>query len=296
MLFDLDRPGRPRARATSSPAPRASCSATASNSSAARVRPGAISGVRSGHGVHTTTCQLGSVRARGGTMPRRKGTTAFGVDIGGSGIKGAIVDLDRGDLATERVKYLTPHPSTPQAVADVVARLVREAGWTGELGCDVPGGDQARGGAERRERGQELDRHRRRQGLHRHHRLRRHRAQRRRRGRARRGPLRRGQGRGRRGHPAHLRHRDRQRAAAGRQAGAQHRARPPGAGRARRGEAARPRRRRTTRACRTSSGPSGCSATCGTWRSCSPRTCSWSAAGSARTRRSGCRCWTCGPR
>jgi polyphosphate glucokinase len=71
-------------------------------------------------------------------VPRRKATTAFGVDIGGSGIKGAIVDLDRGDLATERVKYLTPHPATPEAVADVVARLVREAGWSGELGATFP--------------------------------------------------------------------------------------------------------------------------------------------------------------
>jgi len=71
-------------------------------------------------------------------VPRRKANTAFGVDIGGSGIKGAMVDLGRGDLATERVKYLTPHPSTPEAVADVVARLVREAAWTGELGATFP--------------------------------------------------------------------------------------------------------------------------------------------------------------
>ena len=71
-------------------------------------------------------------------MPRRKPTTAFGVDIGGSGIKGAIVDLDKGDLATERMKFLTPHPSTPEAVAEVVARLVRDAGWSGELGATFP--------------------------------------------------------------------------------------------------------------------------------------------------------------
>jgi len=71
-------------------------------------------------------------------VSRRKARTGFGVDIGGSGIKGALVDLDRGDLATERVKYLTPHPSTPEAVADVVARLVREAGWSGELGVTFP--------------------------------------------------------------------------------------------------------------------------------------------------------------
>ena len=71
-------------------------------------------------------------------LSRRKARTGFGVDIGGSGIKGALVDLDRGDLAAERVKYLTPHPSTPEAVADVVARLVREAGWSGELGVTFP--------------------------------------------------------------------------------------------------------------------------------------------------------------
>jgi polyphosphate glucokinase len=69
---------------------------------------------------------------------RRTTTTAFGVDIGGSGIKGAIVDLDKGDLATERVKYLTPNPSTPEAVAEVVARLVKEAGWSGDLGATFP--------------------------------------------------------------------------------------------------------------------------------------------------------------
>ena len=71
-------------------------------------------------------------------MPRMKTSTAFGVDIGGSGIKGAVVDLEKGDLAAERVKYLTPVPSTPKAVAEVVARLVEEAGWTGELGATFP--------------------------------------------------------------------------------------------------------------------------------------------------------------
>jgi polyphosphate glucokinase len=64
--------------------------------------------------------------------------TAFGVDIGGSGIKGAIVDLATGELRTERVKYATPHPSTPQAVAAVVARLVSGAGWAGEVGATFP--------------------------------------------------------------------------------------------------------------------------------------------------------------
>jgi polyphosphate glucokinase len=49
---------------------------------------------------------------------------AFGIDIGGSGIKGAPVDLAAGDYADKRTRIPTPQPSTPQAVVDVLARLV----------------------------------------------------------------------------------------------------------------------------------------------------------------------------
>ncbi|GGL06761.1 polyphosphate--glucose phosphotransferase [Streptomyces flaveus] len=63
----------------------------------------------------------------------------FGVDIGGSGIKGAPVDLDRGGLAHERHKVLTPHPSTPDAVADGVKEVVGHFGWTGPVGVTFPG-------------------------------------------------------------------------------------------------------------------------------------------------------------
>ncbi|MEU1080090.1 polyphosphate--glucose phosphotransferase [Streptomyces sp. NPDC005908] len=63
----------------------------------------------------------------------------FGVDIGGSGIKGAPVDLDKGDLAQERCKVLTPHPATPDAVADGVKEVVDHFGWTGPVGITFPG-------------------------------------------------------------------------------------------------------------------------------------------------------------
>ncbi|MFF0159132.1 polyphosphate--glucose phosphotransferase [Streptomyces sp. NPDC005263] len=63
----------------------------------------------------------------------------FGVDIGGSGIKGAPVDLDRGDLAQERFKVLTPHPATPDGVADGVRQVVENYGWTGPVGLTFPG-------------------------------------------------------------------------------------------------------------------------------------------------------------
>ncbi|MFE3639070.1 polyphosphate--glucose phosphotransferase [Streptomyces cellostaticus] len=63
----------------------------------------------------------------------------FGVDIGGSGIKGAPVDLDRGDLAQERCKVLTPHPATPDGVADGVKQVIDHFGWTGPVGLTFPG-------------------------------------------------------------------------------------------------------------------------------------------------------------
>ncbi|MBK3628398.1 polyphosphate--glucose phosphotransferase [Streptomyces asoensis] len=63
----------------------------------------------------------------------------FGVDIGGSGIKGAPVDLDKGDLAQERHKVLTPHPATPSGVADGVREVVEHFGWTGPVGLTFPG-------------------------------------------------------------------------------------------------------------------------------------------------------------
>lgn len=49
---------------------------------------------------------------------------AFGIDIGGSGIKGAPVDLKKGELAADRLRIPTPQPSTPEAVADTVAELL----------------------------------------------------------------------------------------------------------------------------------------------------------------------------
>jgi polyphosphate glucokinase len=63
---------------------------------------------------------------------------AFGIDIGGTGIKGALVDVATGELATERRRFATPQPATPTAVAEVVAQLVSEAGWNGVVGATFP--------------------------------------------------------------------------------------------------------------------------------------------------------------
>jgi len=64
---------------------------------------------------------------------------ALGVDIGGSGVKGAVVDLKRGELVGERLRYETPDNSHPDAVAAVVSRIVNDLSWTGPIGCTFPG-------------------------------------------------------------------------------------------------------------------------------------------------------------
>jgi polyphosphate glucokinase len=63
----------------------------------------------------------------------------FGVDIGGSGIKGCLVDLDKGELQGERLRIETPQPSLPEPVYDVVARIVDHFDWQGRIGVTFPG-------------------------------------------------------------------------------------------------------------------------------------------------------------
>jgi polyphosphate glucokinase len=63
----------------------------------------------------------------------------FGVDIGGSGIKGCLVDLEKGELHGERLRIETPQPALPQAVYDVVGRIVGSFEWQGRVGVTFPG-------------------------------------------------------------------------------------------------------------------------------------------------------------
>lgn len=63
----------------------------------------------------------------------------FGVDIGGTGIKGAPVDLDKGALSDERYKIDTPQPATPESVIAGVHEVVGHFGWSGPVGVTFPG-------------------------------------------------------------------------------------------------------------------------------------------------------------
>ena len=62
----------------------------------------------------------------------------LGLDIGGSGIKGAVVDSKTGKFLSKRHRLPTPKPATPEAVSDTVAAMIDEFGWSGPVGCSFP--------------------------------------------------------------------------------------------------------------------------------------------------------------
>jgi polyphosphate glucokinase len=63
----------------------------------------------------------------------------LGIDIGGSGVKGAIVNTKKGELITERYRIPTPQPATPEAVAEVIKKIVEHFEWDGPVGAGFPG-------------------------------------------------------------------------------------------------------------------------------------------------------------
>lgn len=63
----------------------------------------------------------------------------LGIDVGATGIKGALVDINKGELITERIKYPTPKPATPQAMTEVMKKLVADFDWKGKpVGIGFP--------------------------------------------------------------------------------------------------------------------------------------------------------------
>ena len=62
----------------------------------------------------------------------------LGIDIGGSGIKGALVNTESGKILGERVRIATPLPAKPDPVAQATADLVRRFDWHGPIGCGFP--------------------------------------------------------------------------------------------------------------------------------------------------------------
>lgn len=62
----------------------------------------------------------------------------LGIDIGGSAVKGAPVDVEKGQLVSERFRVKMPRPSVPGPVADCLVEIVRHFGWKGPIGCTFP--------------------------------------------------------------------------------------------------------------------------------------------------------------
>ncbi len=72
------------------------------------------------------------------TVKADRPPAVLGIDIGGSSIKGAPVDVERGVLLADRIGLPTPNPAAPNAVAGVVGEIVRHFRWTGPVGCAFP--------------------------------------------------------------------------------------------------------------------------------------------------------------
>jgi len=62
----------------------------------------------------------------------------LGIDVGGTGIKGALVTIETGKLTSEKFRIPTPKPATPEAVANTIKELVNHFNWKGLVGCGFP--------------------------------------------------------------------------------------------------------------------------------------------------------------
>ena len=68
-----------------------------------------------------------------------KSNFVLGIDIGGSGIKGAIVNVKTGEMTTDKHRIPTPEESTPKAVVDTIKQIAKKFDWKGPIGVGFPG-------------------------------------------------------------------------------------------------------------------------------------------------------------
>lgn len=62
----------------------------------------------------------------------------LGIDVGGSGIKGALVDCSSGDLFSEKMRFRTPHKALPDDVVEIIQKMVFLQKWSGKIGIGFP--------------------------------------------------------------------------------------------------------------------------------------------------------------
>jgi polyphosphate glucokinase len=75
---------------------------------------------------------------RASARPEPVGALAIGVDVGGSGIKAAVVDTTTGEMRSERIRVPTPNPSTPDKVGASIGRIVRRLVKAADIPDDAP--------------------------------------------------------------------------------------------------------------------------------------------------------------
>lgn len=64
----------------------------------------------------------------------------LGIDIGGSGVKAAVVDTKKGKLVSEKIRFSTPDPSSPKKIFEgIELNFINEFKWSGKVGCGFPG-------------------------------------------------------------------------------------------------------------------------------------------------------------
>jgi len=66
-------------------------------------------------------------------------TNVLGIDVGGSGVKGAIVNTKKGEMLTERFRIPTPKIANPDSISKVVVEIVKHYNWSGPIGAGFPG-------------------------------------------------------------------------------------------------------------------------------------------------------------
>ena len=62
----------------------------------------------------------------------------LGIDVGGSGIKGTIVNIETGEFITERHRIETPQPAKPSDIAETIHEIAKHFNWKGKIGCGFP--------------------------------------------------------------------------------------------------------------------------------------------------------------
>ena len=65
-------------------------------------------------------------------------TKILGIDVGGSGIKGSVVDVTTGELLYERHRIETPQPATPENIAETIKKIADHFDYKGKIGCGFP--------------------------------------------------------------------------------------------------------------------------------------------------------------